>query len=47
MGIIMCDRCDKMIDLDHESDEVITVEGEEMHWTCATDEEQERHEKEE
>ncbi len=46
MGVIMCPRCDKDIDLDYESDEVITVGEEEMHWTCATDEEQEKWEEE-
>ena len=40
MGVIMCPRCDKMIDLDYNVEEVITVGDEEICWTCATDEEQ-------
>lgn len=37
----MCARCDTMIDLDYNDEEVITVGDENMCWTCATDEEQE------
>ena len=43
MGVIMCARYEKMVDLDWNAEEVITVGGTEMIcWTCATDEEQEQ-----
>ena len=39
MGVIMCARCDAVIDLDYNVEETIVVGDEEMCWTCATDEE--------
>ena len=44
MAIVRCNRCDKFVDLDFHSDEMIEVGGEYIHFDCATDEEQEQRE---
>jgi hypothetical protein len=46
MGIVPCERCDDIIDLDIES-EVVWEEDKCTHWHCLTDEEQEAIEKKE
>ena len=40
MGVIMCPRCDKMVDLDWNAEEVIEVGDEYICWTCVTYKEQ-------
>jgi len=47
MGVIMCPRCDKMVDLDYNVEECIEVGDEYICWTCATDEEQSEWEEQE
>lgn len=43
MSIVMCDRCDKYVDLDFHSDDMIVLPGstEFICWTCLTMDEQE------
>ena len=40
MGIVMCERCDKEVDLDYNAQEVVAVKGKQMCWDCLTSEEQ-------
>ncbi len=45
MGLVICDRCTEVIDIDSHSEDIITVDDKEICIDCATEVEVEEYEK--